>query len=341
LEPAGSDAGRLHVFPVLQREGFTPLEDTAPLLNAEIAEDIPADIDALAREHLAPEIPLRRNRPWVWALTVIIHLLIVLALLFLVRIKLPPEPRNPPSIDLVFAPEPDQQQSVTGSTQVTQAGAPQPTAPQNALHAPPSPATAPPPPGSAPPPSEPEVNLNMPPMPFADTPSAPTPPQPQPHPPTRPIRHPTQTPKYTMMQGMSLGNGAGEAPPAPPEPQAQPGMNLSLPESDTQAVNAPDVVVKGDIGDDWKAELDRWVNTHKYYPQAAIEQNQQGNVAIEFTVDRQGNVSALKLLGSSGSPFLDQAWLGLFQQSQLPPFPPGTKANTVTVDATMHFELIN
>ncbi len=339
LERAGSDAGPLDAVPVLLREGFNPTPETTPLLNDDLADDVPADIDALAREHLAPEIPPRRTRPWVWALTLLIHLLIVLALLFLVRIKLPPEPQNPPSIDLVFAPEPDQPQNVTGSTQVTQSGAPQATAPKNALRAPPSPATAPP--AAAPPPAaeEPEVNLNMPQMPMADTQSAPVPPQPQPHPPTRPVRHPSQTQKYTMMPGMSLNNNPSEAPPTPPQPQARPGMSLSLPTSETQAVNAPDVVVKGDIGDDWKAELDRWVNAHKYYPQAAIEQNQQGSVAIEFTVDRQGNVTDVKLLSSAGSPFLDQAWFGLFQQSQLPPFPPGTKANTVTVDATMHFEL--
>jgi protein TonB len=136
------------------------------------------------------------------------------------------------------------------------------------------------------------------------------------------------------MNGMSYGN------PSPPLPNARQAMNLSLPMSDSQAVLAPELAIKGDIGADWDAELTKWVNDHKYYPQAAAEQNQQGNVQIEFTVDRAGNVTGLHLLNGSGSPFLDQAWLGLFQDNTLPAFPPGTKADHVTVDATMHFELI-
>jgi protein TonB len=124
-------------------------------------------------------------------------------------------------------------------------------------------------------------------------------------------------------------------------PQAQPGTDLSLPQSDAQAATAPDVTIKGDAGPDWDAALNKWVNAHKYYPQAAAEQGQQGDVQIEFTVDRAGNVTGLHMLSGSGSPFLDQAWLGLFQGAQLPPFPANAKDNHVTVDATMHFQLIN
>jgi protein TonB len=164
------------------------------------------------------------------------------------------------------------------------------------------------------------------------------PPMPQPPRPTQAHPRPRTPPqRYMVMNNMSYGNPAQ---PAPPMPHARQALSLNLPESDAQAVNAPEVTIKGDVGADWQAELSRWVNDHKYYPQAAAEQGQQGYVRIQFTVDRQGNVTGLRLLGSSGSPFLDQAWLGLFQQNQLPPFPPGTKADHVTVDATMHFELI-
>jgi len=184
----------------------------------------------------------------------------------------------------------------------------------------------------------------MPPMPFADIQSAPTPPPPQPTPPQpapvpRPPPRPTPPQRYTMMNGMSFGTGTSQATPTPPVPRALPGVDFSLPETDAQAATGSDLTVKGDIGADWMAALDKWVNEHKYYPQAALEQDQQGDVQIEFTVDRAGNVTGLRMLSGSGSPFLDQAWMGLFQDNQLPPFPPHTKANTVTVDATMHFEL--
>ncbi len=133
---------------------------------------------------------------------------------------------------------------------------------------------------------------------------------------------------------MSYGNPDQ---PAPPSHQA---LNLSLPQSDAQAVAAQDLTIKGNIGADWKAAFHKWVDEHKYYPDAAVAQGQQGNVQIQFIVDRNGHVTGLHLLGSSGSPFLDQAWLGLFEDAQLPSFPPGTASDNVTIDATMHFELV-
>jgi protein TonB len=251
-----------------------------------------------------------------------LHVLVIALLFLLLHRRQPAEEQSPPGIAVVF--------DNGGETQTA--------APQTLHQGPPSPALAPPP--AAPPPpqtaqNQPEVNLNMPDNPFGEVQSAPAPqaappPRPAPHPAPRP--HPTQ--KYLVMNGMSYGS------PSPPVPHAQQALNMSLPESDAEAVNAPDLTIKGDIGADWQAALNRWVNEHKYYPQAALEQDQQGAVRIEFTVDRAGNVTGLRLLNSAGSPFLDQAWLGLFADNQLPPFPPGTKANTVTVDATMRFELI-
>jgi len=278
--------------------------------------------DALAaRERLAPPERKWRWKWWAWAAAVLLHAAALVAFFLIARQK-PPEAaaQSPPGVSVVFQ----------------NGGAAQTAAPPAPLRGPSTPAQAPPPP--APPPqtaqAQPEVNLNMPDMPFATVQSAPAPPAPPvPKPQPRPVRRPAPQ-HYVVMNGMSYGN------PAPPMPNAQRAMNLSLPMSDAQAVNAPELTIKGDIGADWDAELNKWVNDHKYYPQAALEQNQQGNVQIEFTVDRAGNVTGLHLLNGSGSPFLDGAWLGLFADNTLPAFPPGTKADHVTVDATMHFELI-
>lgn len=243
---------------------------------------------------------------------------------------------------LLFArqPPPQEQEPPSGVSVVfDNGGEAQTTAPPAPRQGPSAVAQTPPP--AAPPPSAPpqvETNLNMPLSPFGtmqSTPQAPSAPQPRPVPQPRPKR--VQTPKYIVMNNMSYGTPAS---PSPALPRAQRGMNLSLPQSDAQAANAPELTIKGDIGADWQAELNQWVEEHKYYPQAALEQNQQGSVEIEFTVDRAGNVTGLHLLNGSGSPFLDQAWLGLFAQNQLPSFPPGTKSDHVTIDATMHYELI-
>jgi protein TonB len=261
-------------------------------------------------------MPPWRRKPWAWAAAIALHVAVLLFVLLFVRAKPPLEQETPPGVAVVF----------------DNGGAAQTAAPPAQRHGPSSvaqmPRAAPPPP---PPPaqaqSEPEVNLNTP-----ELPPAPRVVQAPPRPRAAPAPH-----DYVMMDGMSYGN---PAPPAPPQPRAQTAMNMSLPESDAEAVNAPELTIKGNIGADWQAELTAWVNAHKYYPQAALEQGQQGSVRIEFTVDRAGNVTGLHLLGGSGSVFLDQAWLGLFEDNQLPPFPPGTKSDKVTIDATMHYELV-
>jgi periplasmic protein TonB len=280
-------------------------------------------VELTASERLAAPEPPRRWRPWAWAAAVLLHVAVIAFLLLYRHKGMPQEEQSPPGVSVVF--------ENGGQTQTQAPPAPR-QGPSSIAQTPP-PAAPPPPPQTAQ--NQPEVNLNMPQAPLAMLPSAPqaqpVPPQPKPQPqPRRPQR-------YIVMNNMSYGN---PAPPTPQMPHAHQAMNMSLPESDAQAVNAPELTIKGDVGADWNAELTQWVNDHKYYPQAAVEQGQQGNVEIEFTVDRAGNVTGLHLLGSSGSPFLDQAWLGLFEENKLPPFPPGTKSDHVTIDATMHFELV-
>jgi protein TonB len=268
-----------------------------------------------AGERLAAPEPPPRWQPWALAAALLLHVLAIALALYTRERGLPQDQESPPGIAMVF----------------DKGGAPQTTAPPAQLRGPPETAQIPPPPPPPPPQPQTEVNLNMPLSPLAALP------QPQPHPQPAPRPRPAPPQHYAMMlDGMSYGNPSPVAP-APPAKQA---LNLELPQSDAQAVFAPELTIKGDAGADWDAALNRWVEAHKYYPQAAAEQGQQGSVEIEFVVDRQGNVTGLRMLNGSGSTFLDQAWLGLFQDAQLPAFPPGTKSDHITVDATMHYELI-
>jgi len=235
------------------------------------------------------------------------------------------EEQSPPGISVVF--------ENGGQKQVTAPPSPR-RGPDNIAQTPPPAAPAPPPqPQTAQTP--PEVHLNMPNAPFATVQSTPEPqPEPQQKPKPHQVVRPRPPQKYIVMNNMSYGN------PATPLPNAKRALNLSLPESDAQAATASNVSVKGDIGADWGAELTKWVDEHAYYPQAAVEQGQQGTAEVEFTVDRAGNVTGVHLLRSAGSPFLDQAWFQLFAENHLPAFPSGTKSNHVTVDYTVHYQLI-
>lgn len=221
------------------------------------------------------------------------------------------ESQSPPGVSVVF----------------DNGGSQQATAPPTPIQAAPTPAQAPPPAAPPPPESQTEVNLNLPTLPMA--------PAQQPQQASRKPIHTKSSQRYVMMNNMSLGHLA------PPTTFNHRAMNLDLSAADSQAVDGPQLTVKGDIGADWDASLNKWVEDHKYYPQAALEQGQQGAVRIRFTVDRAGNVTGVQMLDGSGSPFLDQAWSGLFKGAQLPPFPAGTKASTVTVDATMHYVLLH
>lgn len=244
-------------------------------------------------------------------------------------------------------PLPDDQEAASGiSVVLDNGGDKQAEAPPSPNHGPPqmaqSPTAPPPPPPPPPQPQPPEVNLNVPPNVLATLPPPPPHPQPRPRPRPRPQQAARQSQALPgngmmMMGGMSYGSSPSNMAAAPSPHKA---LNLDLPQSDAQAVAGPQLTVKGDIGADWMSELNDWVNAHKYYPQAAAEQGQQGAVTIEFTVDRQGNVTGLKMLTSSGYQFLDLAWLGMFQGVQLPAFPQGTKADHITVDATMNYELV-
>ncbi len=221
-------------------------------------------------------------------------------------------------------------------------GQQQNTAPPQATHGQTQPLetpTAPPPP---PPPPQPEVSLGLPQNPLAELPMPPPHPAPHPAQQTPPHPRPPLPQHYAMMlNGMSYGSPATLAP-AQPSPHRQ--LNLSLPQTDAQAVMGSSVEVKGDVGPDWDAQLAQWVNINKknIYPDAAAEQGQQGDVVVEFTVDRSGKISGLHLVSSSGSPFLDQTCLNIFRGEgvHVPPFPPHTPDNSVIVDFTMHYQLI-
>ena len=316
--PSSTRPRRRPFITAVHRLSFSSAPVTNTTLNPSLA-------GLAASDKLAVTTKSRRWRPWAWAAAALLHAAVIAALLLLLHHRPLPEQDSPPGIAVVF----------------DNGGAAQTAAPPVPRQGPTQEAAAPPPASPPPPPAaqQPEVNLNTPPMPFADLQSLPQPAPPQPAP-LRPAPRPPAPQKYVMMDGMSYGSPAPQAPPAPPMPGAKPALSLSLPQSDAEAANAPELTIKGHIGADWQAALNKWVNDHKYYPQAAAEQGQQGSVQVEFTVDRTGNVTAVHLLDSSGSTFLDQAWYQLFAQNQLPPFPSGTKADHITVDATMHFELI-
>jgi protein TonB len=286
---------------------------------------------AAAGESRFPPSPARKTWHLEWPAAFLLHAAIIaLALIsFVPQMSIEPPSQN--GVSVVFQ---------NGRAQQTTAPPSQFRGPPTLAQSPPSSSPPPPPPAQVSP-LAPETNLEIPEDLFSEMPLPPPAAQAQQQVQnTRPVQHhyvPHR--QYQVMSGMSLGNQS--SPNAqPPLPNGFHGLNTQLSQSDLNAMEAPEFSVQGEIGADWMSGFNKWVNAHIYYPQAAAEQNQQGTSVIQFTVHRDGHVTGVHLLSSAGSTFLDQAWLGIFLQNTVPPFPPGTKSDSINITASLQYEIV-
>lgn len=89
-------------------------------------------------------------------------------------------------------------------------------------------------------------------------------------------------------------------------------------------------------GDVLRAYLDR----AKDYPRQARQRRQQGTVTVRFTVDRQGQVSNVRILESSGHRLLDNEVEDLLRRAApLPGIPEGLPEDRMEIELPMSFSL--
>ncbi len=290
-----------------------------------------------------------------------LHVLVLLALLIALKREKPwEEPLPPPAISVIFqggAPEaPSQPNPNPESDNAKPAPGPMPeqrpapevtppSPPPQAMlqpqpetppqpEAPPQPETQPeqPPPVTPPRPAPPRVELYVPRPPEGSAPfqvpELPPPPPPPPRPaPPRPRASPRSEFTPTFRE-WSLGR-----PPA----SAERGLG---PKVAGPSRAAPQIQGAERLGTDWANELSAWVEAHKYYPQQAILNGEDGSPEVEVTVRRDGTVQAVELDTRSGSQWLDIALQGLFRGAHLPPFPDTTRDQQLTFHFTMHYVLV-
>ena len=72
----------------------------------------------------------------------------------------------------------------------------------------------------------------------------------------------------------------------------------------------------------WEKALVSHLNRFKRYPDAARARSNQGDVAVEFTIDRTGSLVASRVVRSSGSSVLDAEALAVLQRASPLPAPP-------------------
>ena len=273
-------------------------------------------------------------------------------------------------------PDPNSTTSPPPATDTAPPPTPQPAPPPAPTQAPAAssvPATAPPPVAMAPPdeasiplpaplevPSTvqpPAVRLEMPPtdappaapqeiMPQVPPPLPPVETRPEPQPQPRPVRPAAKVaPRSsfgTLSNPMDLSLG-----PAPPRPAArgsvasrsldlspareQTGPARSDPYAQIRAANA---------SADWNRGLLSYWLQHRYYPEQAAMNGEQGAVTIQLTVNRSGRVENVEVLSRSGSQWLDMAALATWRNAKLPPFTNEMREDRITFPIPIQYFLI-
>lgn len=292
----------------------------------------------------------------------------LLAVLAAVHRPRPPEPLPPPSYAVVFesgAPDrPAEPAEADGPPEQARQAAPPPaiSAPMPPVAEMPSPPAAEPPPSPPPlPQAEPvpapaqlaESLAEPPPVSVTPTPdrSSPAPRQEQqlaalPLPPP-PLPRP-QPPPQQALPGLWLPEAASLARPRPPEPggrtpaSARAPLDLTLGRIVGRMTPEPEAKVRGaKVGPSWLNAFRAWVEENKRYPEMAVLFGQQGSSRVEVLVAPDGQVRAVRLIRSSGSPWLDAGLVNMFRGARLPPFPPGADPGGVSLDFTMHYILVS
>jgi len=111
----------------------------------------------------------------------------------------------------------------------------------------------------------------------------------------------------------------------------KPGPNKSEAFFDIRAAN---------IGADWAQGLAAYWRRHRFYPQQAAENGEDGTVQVVLVVNRLGRVQSVEVKSRSGSPWLDMAAVATWRNAQLAPLPAENTDPTITIPLTINYILL-
>jgi TonB family protein len=141
-----------------------------------------------------------------------------------------------------------------------------------------------------------------------------------------------------VVVGALLVGGTGAGACARNPPPAGPAPSTSGRTSDAKGQN-----LGGLYFDPQGADFTVWINQFKnqvyrnwIVPQAALA-GIKGHVDFEFIVERNGSMSALRLLKSSGTPSLDRAAQNALTESRFAPLPDDYHPPRVTMDVAFFY----
>jgi TonB family protein len=102
----------------------------------------------------------------------------------------------------------------------------------------------------------------------------------------------------------------------------------------------PHIASPGADGD-YMELLSNYVETHKFYPEQAGRNGEQGTATIKALISRDGTVKDVRLEESSEYRMLDVALMSMFRNKHLPPFPDDMKEDQREFTITMTYEIVN
>ncbi|WGD30454.1 energy transducer TonB [Ancylobacter sp. WKF20] len=111
-----------------------------------------------------------------------------------------------------------------------------------------------------------------------------------------------------------------EKPPAP-QTSAAPSLNAA-PSDRVAAPTSGSSASSSRAQADWRSRLMSHLNRHKRYPNEARANAEQGRPRVAFSIDRAGNVTSVRLAGSSGSASLDEEAVAMVRRASPLPAPP-------------------
>ena len=170
------------------------------------------------------------------------------------------------------------------------------------------------------------------------------PPPPLPPAPPRPRQQALQRPTpgaFPPPIDLNFGPAASRAP-APRIAGSSRAIDLSLgaPKLGPNKSEAFFDVRAANIGSDWAQGLAAYWRRHRYYPQQAAQNGEDGSVDIQIVVNRLGRVESVEIQRRSGSPWLDMAAVGTWRNAQLAPLPAENTDRTITIPLTINYVLI-
>lgn len=159
-------------------------------------------------------------------------------------------------------------------------------------------------------------------------------PKPQPEPVSKPhpkvSRHkPVQAKPEASVAASSPSTAAQtqQTKPAQAEPPA--GASTSKPKADLTQLQLQ-----------YQSALSEAINRQKFYPRLAQRLRQEGQVTVAFTVLANGRIQAVRVVGSSGMPLLDQGAVEAIRRvGQFRPIPPALGMSRMSLRIVLNYKL--